>query len=107
MATSSPKRKAVFDVTQAEKEFTDSDRPEPFTVKLKSGDIVTFADPAALPWQEAASLTTLEPYLFLRTVLQGDEDYASFIADSFPQIVIKKMMDAYRDHYALDLDQGN
>jgi hypothetical protein len=111
VATSSPKRtttkKAVFDIEQAEKEFLDSERPEPFTVRMKSGSVVTFADPAALNWQDAAALTRMDPYLFLRTVIVDDDEFKAFTGEAFPQVIIRDLMNAYQDHYALDDDQGN
>jgi hypothetical protein len=113
VATSSPKRttttrpKAIFDIARAEQEFADSERPEPFTVALKSGEVVTLVDPSALDWQEAAALSAADTYLFLRTVIVDDDEYKAFTKESFPQKVARQMVDAYRDHYSLDIEPGN
>lgn len=110
-STSKPaarKPAAHFSIAQAEKEYTNGlDEVEPFTVELKSGDVIAFKDPRHLGWQVAAALDISNPYGMFRELVE-DEDYEKLVAEDFPYPLIVKIGQAWREHYGVeDLAEGN
>lgn len=104
-ATPTPRKpKASFSVAAAEKEWSEKERPEPFTVELLSGEIVTLRDPETLGWQQLAGLNAQQPWLVLQTVVEPD-DLDRFYAEDFKGVFVNNMIEAYREHYGL-LDSG-
>lgn len=103
------KPKAHFSIAQAEAELTEGlDEIEPFTVELKSGEIVTFVDPRSMGWQKAASLDMSNPYGMFRELVE-EEDYEKLVNEDFPLSLITKLGQAWRDHYGVEeqLQPGN
>lgn len=106
--TAKPKVKATFDVAAAEAEFLDSERPEPFTVALKDGTVVTLADPVALDWQIVASFSASDPWFFLRNTIEDDDQFKAFMDEKMPAQVVRQLFASYSDHYRLqDITSGN
>jgi len=106
--TASRKPKAHFSIAQAEKEYTSGlDEVEPFTVELKSGEVITFRDPRTLGWQVAASLDITNPYGMFRQLVE-DEDYEKLVSEDFVYPILRQIGEAWREHYGVeDLAEGN
>lgn len=99
-------RKPVsFDIAEAEAEFNDEERPEPFVVRLKNGQVVTFVDPATLDWQVAASLTVEHPNLVLQSIVEPD-DLEELFAEKMNQTVARRMIQKYMVHYDVEPAPG-
>jgi hypothetical protein len=99
------KKPVMFDVAEAEQEFDASERPAPFTVRLRSGKVVTFVDPAALDWQVAFNLDARYPNLILQTLVPA-EDLEDVYAEEMRLATVRRLLDDWRAHYKVDLSVG-
>ncbi len=102
-ARTAPKKTAAsvdFDISVAEAEANDGERPKPFTVRLKSGKIITLKDPEALDWQVAADLNSVPPRLALESLVE-ESDFEDFFAERFSATTLRRLMASFADHYEL------
>ena len=106
---SKPKAKpaASFSLEAAEKEYAESERPEPFTIDIGDGEgLVTLSDPQELSVSEIGNLRDETPLLALRTLTPSDQDYERLMARGLTLNAYNKMLSAWKDHYGQDAE-GN
>lgn len=104
---SKAKPAASFSFAAAEKEWAESERPEPFTVDVgDGGDLITLLDPQELSVTEIGNLRDETPLLALRTLTASDEDYERIMTRGLPLHAYNSMLTAWRDHYGQDAE-GN
>lgn len=72
--------------------------PGPFVVVL-GGDRYEFTDAQEIDWQELQSVLT-DPATFFRKVLPGEQG-KKFLAQKIATFKLRKLMDAYREHFGL------
>jgi hypothetical protein len=77
-------------------------RPEQFAY-IHDGHHYTATDAQDIDWQELVAALQ-NPRVFFRLVLAAD-DADRFLASKLPTWKMRRLMDAYRDHYGL-LDPG-
>ena len=102
---SKPKVKpaASFSLEAAEKEYAESERPEPFTIDIGDGEgLVTLSDPQELSVSEIGNLRDETPLLALRTLTLSDQDYERIMARGLTLNAYTKMLTAWKDHYGQD-----
>jgi hypothetical protein len=90
--------RADFDIALVEREVNDGETVRPFTVKLTSGKSVELKNPQLIGWQTASALTPEEPMFFLRTVV-AEKDWEAFSADEFSVATMRRLIEAWREHY--------
>jgi hypothetical protein len=81
------------------------DPQEPFAVRIK-GRRVELTPPKELDWIVAASINERTPTLFLESVM-SPEDFDHFAAQKYPIWRVERMMDLYREHFGIKVDEGN
>ena len=104
-----PKAKsaASFSLEAAEKEYAESERPEPFTIDIGDGEgLVTLSAPQELSVSEIGNLRDETPLLALRTLISSDEDYERIMARGLTLNTYNKMLTAWKGHYGQDAE-GN
>lgn len=108
MATTrpAPKRttavKATLDIATLEREANDEERPDPMTLKLKSGTVITFIDPTVLDWQVISILRRENPHSFFEAVIPDAKDLEAFYSEKITARVMGRIMNGYLEHYGME-----
>lgn len=97
---SAGKRNVTLDLATLER----GDTPDPFTVGLPGGVVVTLISVEELDWQVAASLSEDRPHQLFEAVVPP-EQYEAFIAAKFPLWKMRVLGKMYREHYELTEEQ--
>lgn len=99
---SAVKPKVHFSIEQIEKEVADErESIEAFTVGLRSGKVITLADPELIGWQKAAALDPSLPFLTMQVLIDDEENFKLFKADDFGKKVMEILIQKWRAHYGL------
>ena len=75
----------------------EGERPEPF-VAVVGGKRLVFSDPMLMDWQDAADVN--DPFELAEQCL-SEADKKHFLEHRMPMHKLKKLVDAYQEHYGL------